>query len=492
MVVVTPLTLERCRHSLCTNGNNPETVELAYQILKTLLATSDSPYILSPAIPEMINFLLQTAQVSSNLITHRAANELAQKYQENLKRLFHTYGVESIDQITQDFIMYHYDGLISQLSHGTEVFEPAEKSEIYNTVCTVISQRDIALWAITGKLQFIQADIVGSLYSIDPDLLVYHDDHKMKHTRDILAHKWGDPMVINQWQYVLDKATSILQNLDLDKTLNRSGISIDSVSTQETNTALTLRLSESESTSYWEIRWWLLYAMFLTGDYDKVVTNFSEMTTHGKTIPKVSGDATQILKQLDNTVINKSSLIRMIVISIALTHANKQREKSWQNATLVEAFYEDPLIKDFKQDFEAISFPQVTDELKQLKEEIPWCPLLDEAWESARSLLIQKSIITYLSFISRVTLDHLSSFFAIDKALITTFITKSIALLDLPLKLNTQTGVVEYITENSRRHQAQFIENMHRNAEEEVLRLKAAKLNSILSANSNEENSYES
>lgn len=212
MVVVTPLTLERCRHSLCTNGNNPETVELAYQILKTLLATSDSPYILSPAIPEMINFLLQTAQVSSNLITHRAANELAQKYQENLKRLFHTYGVESIDQITQDFIMYHYDGLISQLSHGTEVFEPAEKSEIYNTVCTVISQRDIALWAITGKLQFIQADIVGSLYSIDPDLLVYHDDHKMKHTRDILAHKWGDPMVINQWQYVLDKATSIAKS----------------------------------------------------------------------------------------------------------------------------------------------------------------------------------------------------------------------------------------------------------------------------------------
>ncbi|GAV28972.1 hypothetical protein PMKS-002450 [Pichia membranifaciens] len=459
-------------------------------MLKTLLAKSDSPYILSPAIPELISFLSQTAQASSNLITHKTANDLAQKYQENLKRLFNTYGVESMDQVTQDFIMYHYDGLLSQLSHNTEFLDPAEKSEIYSNVCTIISQRDIALWAITGKLQFIQADIVGSLYSIDPDLLVYHDDHKMKHTRDILAHKWGDPMVVNQWQYVLDKTTSILQNLDLDKSLNRSGISVDIVSTQEVLPALSLRLSESESKAYWEIRWWLLYAMFFTGDYDKVVTNFSEMTTHGRTISKVAGDATHILKQLDNTVINKSSLIRVIVISIVLTQANKPREEFWQNATLVEAFYEDPLIKDFKQNFEAISFPKVMDQLKQLRDEIPWCPQFDDAWESARSLLIQKSIITYLSFVSQVTLDHMSNFFAIDKALITTFITKSIALLDLPLTLNTQTEVVEYATGNSRRQQAQFIENMHRNADEEVLRLKAAKLNSILNANSDEENEY--
>lgn len=492
MVVVTPLTLERCRHLACMAGDDSETVKLAYQILRTLMATDNTPYILSPIVEELITYLAKKVQPGSEQISQLELNELAQSYQKNLKHLLTTYGVNNIDQITQDFIVYHYDGLISELSRKAEFLEPAEKMQIYNVVCTIINKRDIALWAVTGKLQFIQADIVGTLYSIDPCLLAFHDEHKMRHMRDILAQKWGDTMVVNQWQYILDKGNSIIQSLDLERNLNRSGISIDSISTQEATQSSNNKLSESESISYWEIRWWLLYAMFLTGDYDKVVTYFRELTTEGKTVPKVAGDAVQTLKQLDSTVIDKSSLIRIIVVSIFLTQTNKSREEYWQNATLVEAFYEDPLIKDFRQNFEAIKFPNVTDDLKRLKDEIPWCQQLDNAWQRAKSLSVQKSIVTYLSFISKVTLDHMSTYFAIEKSQITAFLIKAIALLDLPLALNTKTGVVEYRNESSNRYQRQFIENMHRNAEEEILRLKAVKLNDIINAASDDECESES
>lgn len=486
MTLITPLILERCRHSVSSLPDNPETVNFAYQVLKTLMSKPESPYLLSPIIPNLLNYISRSWNISDNLLSQNIINELANTYQQHLKNLLTSYGVCSVDQISQDFIIYRYDQLITNLANRN-ILDENEKADIYKNVCNIISERDIALWAVTGKLQFIQADIIGSLYSIDPDLLIFHDDHKMKHLRDYLAHKWGDPMIINQWQYVLDKCNNILQILDYDKSVNKSEISIDKVSSNvEMAGESKVTLSEIESQSYWQIRWWILFAMFLSGDYDNVVLHFKDLLTCDKTNHKILKDSIQGLELLDSCVIDKKSLLRIVVISIILTQNNESREKLCSDPILIDTFFEDKLLQQFKKHFEDIKFPEVLENMKSLKSDISWCSQLDEIWNKVESLLIQKSLMTYLSFTNRVTLDGLSKAFTLDKNDIKNFIIRSISILDLPLFFDTHAEIIEYAPRKSSKYPQKFIQQVHNNVDEEVLRLKAAKLNRIINGVDND------
>lgn len=483
MVVITPLILERSQHLISTAGEDSETVDSTYQILQQILSKPSSPYILSPIVSNLLSYLLQTINLSVNKLTQVEINELTEKYQQNLKYLLKLYGLSNITEISQEFIVYYYDKLTKEFYNVKDITNIEDKLNIYNDVCEIISLRDIALWAITGKLQFIQADILGSLYSIDPDLLILHEDFKVRHLRDLLAHKWGDSMITNQWQYGIDKCTLILQSVDYDRSLQKSDISIDNMNNSENNS---LKLSEIESKSYWEIKWWILFAMFLSCDYEDVVKSFQELTTTEKYNNKVKGNSIDSLKALDNTVINGKSIIRVVIISIILTQNNKERSKIWENPVLIDLFYEDQLIKNFKDNFESINFPDVNNNLIQLNNEILWCPQLDECLKKTQSLLFQKSILTYLSFVNRITLSQLSDFFSIDKKLISDFLIKSISILELPLVYDIETEIIELKSKSLNSYQQDFITKIHQNVEEELLRIQTLKLNNII--NNDEEN----
>lgn len=482
MKEITPLLLERCHHLILIDPNSEETAQLTYQILQTLLSLKNSPYILSVFTSKLLTYLTENSYNNQHLFSSNDISNLKSKYENNINNLIRFYCVDNIRDISQDFITYFYDKLIGELSFNKDLTNLDDKIKIYKDVCHLICERDIALWSITGKLQFIQGDIVGSLYSIDPDLLVFHNENKLKHLRDILAYKWCDNMTINQWQYILDKCNSILQSIDFDSSMNKSDILIgnkDNDKNVNNSIGKEDTLSEIESKSYWEINWWLLFAMFLTGNYNDVMIKFKELITTEKYIPKILGNSIEGLENLDNTVIDRKSILRIVIICAILTQNNKERDLIWGNPLLINTFFEDPLIKQFKENYESINFPKVKDILTELSNKISWCRQLEDTFEKLESLLFQKSITSYLSFVNRITLDQISLKFAVDKSIIKDYLIRSISILNLPLFFDNKTEIVEYRYDIDK-FEISLTKDAHNNIDEEILRIKAKKLNNIL------------
>lgn len=486
MEEITPLLLERCQHLILFDPQNEETFEFIYQILQKLFSLKNSPYILSAFTSELLTYLIENSDNKQHIFSSNEIQRLKSKYEKTTTDLVKFYGVNNTTEISQDFITYFYDKVIGELSFNKDLTNLDDKLSIYKGVCDLTWERDIALWSITGKLQFIQGDIVGSLYSIDPDLLILHNNDKLKHLRDILAYKWCDNTTINQWQYILDKCNSTLQDIEFDNSLNKSDNLIDNNLNNSKNgnnnnniENKDLTLSKVESKSYWEIKWWLLFAMFLAGNYNDVIIKFNELITTEKFTSKILGNSIEGLKNLDSTVIDSKSILRIVIICAILTQNNKKRDILWQNSLLVDTFFEDSLIKEFKESYESINYPKVKDILIQINNEMLWCRQLNVTFEKVKSLLFQKSMISYLSFVNSITLDQLALKFSAEKSIIKDYLIRSISILNLPLFFDDKREILEY-KYDIERFEIDLTKNTHDNVDEEILRMKALKLNNIL------------
>lgn len=472
MVDLTPLTIRRVENHIECKPNERKTIENALHLLEQI-NNSTLPFFLYSGVSDIASYL-------SLKDTRDSTKKLVISYHRLLRSFLHSCDIGTVDRLTEDSITFFYDKLLSESETSTNIpttngdgeeYEKQHYRKIYDT----LTQRDIALWAITGNVQSIQSDIVASLYSINPDLLSHHDRHKLKHIRDRLAYKWGDLTVINQWRYILDKCNSILQAYEID------GLKVDLDHHTGGELSKTHGLSESESAAYWDIRWWLLYALFLVGNYSMVVEGFTDLTVGKTTMKGICGDSIGALNKLDTTVIDKSSLIRIVVISVLLSENNLVAERFLSNPLVMEGLYDDPLLKQFRENVEIQEFPEVRKQLKLLEQQLPWCEPLNGEFGKITSLFLHRTFVAYLSFVERISISELSDKFAMEKTEMLDFVIKITTLLDLPLFIDKTSGIVSH-KKNTDNVSDDFIESIHEATNNESIRLKTIKLNNILNS----------
>jgi hypothetical protein len=481
---ISPLSLERAKHYIETAPNDDKTKNFSIVLLSAIIKDPQASFIVCPTFRDIILYLSEYCPNDAEIF------RLIENFQIELQNVLLKFGVESVDNITQDFVSAHYDNLINDVNFENIENDHDKKLIAYKTIYNLINERDLLLWSITDDLQYIQYDIAGSLYAINPDLLVYYNDDKLKLLRNALIYKWGCSLVLTQWQYTLQRCNSIIQSYENNSIASRS-CSVSNINlVSALNASKVNQLSESESNAYWEIRWLNLFALFLIGDYESVVSNFVDLTTNERSIQGVQSDSLVGLEKFNTSVIDKKSLLRVITISIILTQNNQGRNTFWKNNILIDTFYDDQVLRRFKNTFESIEFPELTERLYEMEEEFLWCEQLNTAFEKVESLLIQKSVLTYLSLINRISFKEISEFFSIKKEKLMEFVNKTTVILDLPLYINEELQLIEY-TRRSNNKENQFIDKVHNQIEDEIIRVKINKLNSIINLSNETENENE-
>lgn len=450
---VTPLTLSRAKHLLEKKSGTDTSLAYASQVLDALLDDVESPFILSDVTSTIISLIKDRKQYK----------DLILRYEDNLKFMLNLYGVQRVSQITPDYIVYYFDRLIKSL----DIENPtADKAEVYVHAYNIVMNRDLSLWAIAGKLSYIQTDIVGSLYSIETDLLTFHDQHKIQHLRDIMLYKWEDSSFMNQWQYHLDKCKLIVQGLG-------------SVKEADTGIDDTLcGLSERESYAYWEIRWWLIYAMFLKGEFESVVDQFWALVNEDRSTHGVVGGSIEVLKELDSTIIDGESLIKIVLISLVLSKNNLTINEMLSSGILMDSIYDDPTLKQFKKAMDCFQYPEVLDLLCKLESKIPWCGCLHGSFERIATLLLEKSLLSYLSVVDCVSFGELSYTFDRPKDYIIQLVERLVILLDLPLFIDEEEEIVRF-KQNQGNYEMSFIREMGDVVNSELIRVRCLKQESL-------------
>lgn len=494
---ITLLTLERANHYIRTIPDDPKTFDFAVNIITEITNSSTSPYILSSLSSNIINYLSTYEDSNSKIRT------LLHSYYAMLENLRKEYGLDSIDDLSQEFINYYYDKVIIEENVDEEENDIERKRLAYKSISRLLNERDVCLAAYTNDVQFIHYDLSSSLYTINPDLLEFYDDDKLKFLRNAVINKWGYTLMINQWQFALQRCNSIIQSFEDDSiTVNsrpnsRSASLTSLINSHNQNHSHDChsnvqQFSESESRAYWEIRWLVLFGMFLAGNYDLVAENFNNLTTTNKTIPGIMFNSIDSLNNFATSVIDKNSIIRIITISILLSQNNEKRHEFFQNEVLIEAFYDDQPLKDVTESFDSINFSQLRIKLLKMKDQFPWFDYLDSTFDRIQTLMLQKLIITFLSLINRVSFDEISQTFNIPKTNIIDFIIKITSILDLPLFINEELEIIEYV-ENVSDDQTEIINKLHDQINDESICFKINKLNSIIAladkdADENDEN----
>lgn len=416
-MMISPVTITRVSHNV-SNGNNDGVKEL----IDALLGDPDSIYILHPQIPTFL-FLLNMSDKAYNAQLDKMLNEMK---------------VEKIDNITEDYIVYLYDGMIAEMVSNEEC-----SPELYHKVYEMIIRRNLLLWIITDNLQFIQLDIIGLLYSASPELLEYHSLFKIRHLLNMVCLKWMDVSMIYQWNHILQKCESIINEYEDEKLI-----------------------SVEEMNASYQLQWLLIYAMFLSGDYEDVINQFDKLCS--------MDTAVETLDLLDDSIIDKKCLFRVVVLSIILAEDNVKRMKYWNSEIFYDIFFEDPKIREFEKAYEDNEKIAIDCIVKDFK----WCPLLDQCFERVEELLVQKRIVKILSIVHEIDMIELANITKISYDTLKEKVMEMISVMELPFKIDEDT--IKYFPKNK------FDEDialMHHNLQQEVLRLKTVQLNKLINSN---------
>lgn len=422
MPMTSPLVIDRLYHTIYYKSITPVITKEVANVLSQVIDTPHSPFIFSIHLYDLLK-KIELHDSSDNEIQH-----LIHSYTVLLEKVLGHLGVNTLHDLSSDTINIYYDTLISNYPRPETV-----NDKYYSAICNYLLDRDLALWGITNKLHHIQSDIISSLYSIDPQLLPFHDNHKLRHLKDIMKYKFSDYQTISLWQYTSDKCNSIVQSFILENESNAG---------REDNDASNKTLSKSESIAYWTIRWWLIYSKFLTGDYALVVRDFVDLMASQRKKECVQCDSISILKELDCEIIDAASLFRIVFLSVLVSQNNIEQTKIFTSLSQLSMFQTDKFIKKLKDYIQVLEMRRVRELLNEIKKEIPWIYPLNQSFEYYDDLILQKLLIGFLSCVQQVTLEEIGETFSIKPDEIESILLRLLIILDLPFTINKEKGVL--------------------------------------------------
>lgn len=395
---------------------------------------------------------------------------LIERYHNKLQKALAELGVDSINELTPEIIGAYYDKILSNYEKP-EVLNECYYKDIYK----LILDRDILVNYSTEGFHYVQPDIVGAIYSIDPDLIPFYDGNKLQHLRDVMMLKFNDYKTVTTWKYTLDRCKTIIQSHTLE---------FENDLESENETKDYKLLSELESEAYWTIRWWIIYSMFLAGEYSLAHTQFVDLLTTEKTHAFVQGDSVTSLTKIDSEVIDATSLLRIVYLSTLVSKNNLGENKIHEILSQSNLIGTDKTMKDFRENLHVFQMQIVQDQLTKIKSEIPWIEPLEESFNKYRIVLIQKSLLTYLSCVHQTTYVELSQTFHLDIELIKQILEKLIALLNLPFVMDNKAELLTYKKPDLNIHE----EKIQASIRDEIVRLDKTKINKMI-ASTNESDS---
>lgn len=451
------LKVNRLCHLFKKDEVSSETEKLLVDVLHQIIESSQSPLVFSIELKNLTDRIKEKCNPTLMILIER--------YQTKLRELLNEVGVDSLNQLTPENIGHYYDNLLSQYQRPQDINDCH-----YNDVYELLINRDITVCCSTNEFHHVQPDIIGSLYSIDPDFLPFHDKNKLQHLRDTMIFKFNDYQTVGTWQYTLDRCKSIIQSHILE---NDNDIDVDVESDEKNKKWLT----DLESEAYWTIRWWVVYSMFLTGEYSLVVTNFFDLLSIEKTQAFIQGDSITALKKIDSDIIDVTSLLRVVYLSTLVSQNNIGENKVFKILSQSNLFETDKTIKKLRDDIHVFEMKKVQNLLLQIEKEIPWIHPLEKSFKHFQKLIIQKSLLTYLTCIQQATFVELSQTFNMEVDEVKSTLLRLLALLDLPYIMDNKTGVIYY----SKRNMYLQEDKIQTSIREEAIRYNKIKTNKIVS-----------
>lgn len=457
MATLSPLVIDRLFYEVCNKPHSEHLKTKIHELLCSVINDPDSPFLFSVNFYEIIS--LASRIYSDDTILNKNINQYNQLQTDVLNKL----GVNSLMNLSPDMVGLYYDKVISQYCR----LQANASEKYYSTICNYLLERDLALWGITNKLHYIQTDIISSLYSIDPELLTYHDKHKLKHLKDMMKFKFSDHQTIGLWQYNSDKCSGILQSFILENESN--GDNDEGDVTPKT-------MSITESSAYWSIQWWIIYSMFLTGDHALVVESFVNLVTTDRTNKHIIGNSIDALRAIDSEIIDPVSLLRIVSLSTIISQNNIQQDEVFKLIFQSNMFETDKLIKKLRDNIQILEIQGVRDLLQEIRYEIPWIESLSEAFQNYQNVILQKSLITYLSCVEQVTFQEIGETFNVSLEVVETVLVRLLIILDLPFEIDGDLGIVRY-NENNVNLLSEHIQNA---INKEIIRANKVRLNNII------------
>jgi hypothetical protein len=184
------------------------------------------------------------------------------------------------------------------------------------------------------------------------------------------------------------------------------------LSTAMSNEVYLKRLTVSEITSYWRVKWLILFAHFLKHNYEDMVKQAYELVNADpiQTNEETEIKALQILNNSDfNRFIHKDEILISLIISILMTRGAKSLNEIHTEPEFIALV--GPLVPDFRPLFSSLNGARFSKFFEQLSGLDTLCTsnfIIARVWDEVRAGFRKKAYVLYLSLVKRVTTAHLS------------------------------------------------------------------------------------
>ncbi|KAG7884471.1 hypothetical protein KL938_001598 [Ogataea parapolymorpha] len=196
-------------------------------------------------------------------------------------------------------------------------------------------------------------------------------------------------------------------------------------------------LDKEEAIAYWTCRWYLLYALFLSNNYQAVVEEYFQLTKE----PAIAGyTASDVLaNEYSNELIFKEYLLRTVCFSVLVAEKMQNLETRWTEM-IRESFASDPPLRKLIKLYTGCRFSDLKNILTEFQSEFDYDEQLSHSYRLWKRTFEYKICVFYLSLVKKVTFDHLEAVLGTTSE----EITKLISLFKLRIKIDQKNNLVEF------------------------------------------------
>ncbi|ESX02262.1 hypothetical protein KL918_003810 [Ogataea parapolymorpha] len=196
-------------------------------------------------------------------------------------------------------------------------------------------------------------------------------------------------------------------------------------------------LDKEEAIAYWTCRWYLLYALFLSNNYQAVVEEYFQLTKE----PAIAGyTASDVLaNEYSNELIFKEYLLRTVCFSVLVAEKMQNLETRWTEM-IRESFASDPPLRKLIKLYTGCRFSDLKNVLTEFQSEFDYDEQLSHSYRLWKRTFEYKICVFYLSLVKKVTFDHLEAVLGTTSE----EITKLISLFKLRVKIDQKNNLVEF------------------------------------------------
>lgn len=476
--IVRPSYLKHAEILIEEEPNLPVTVKKVNILVnEVLFQDSNSVYVLYKNFNSLINYL------------HEKGIDLVDDFNSKLNEWLNKFGVNAYNAITQDIITQYYNSMLTKTGQkytnnnsqgeegeegeGDEGEDEDEKYTAlgYNELCTLITERGLVVWCLSEKFNMMLMDPSIVLSNIDIKFTNYYQRKKFAYTINLVLDKWEYESNIVDFNYFMNIHQSSIENAIIAQ--NKPTIVSSDDNDSDGNNLISedyysTNISNDEIITFSSLQCLQIYSMFLIGDYNKAIKIYQD-----------SNDSMKLgLSGLDNSMIDGSSIVDIIILCVVLTKNNSDIENFLKNNLCMETHLsQNNEIKQFLSCIDNLDFSKMKQLFNKIFfENIKWCSMLEKSCKKAYDLLIREMIIFFLSISEKISIQQLSETFFIDYDEIKKIVIDSIVLLDLPMSIDND--ILSYTPKPD-----SSISSIHEYVDTECIRVRSLLLNKSLEFN---------